>query len=1239
MSARLDVDARARVRRLDLAILAVVSYVPFLLSSPGKVSGDTKAYLYLDPGRLLSRAAYLWDPHVGAGTVPHQNIGYLFPMGPYYWVMEHAGVPDWVAQRLWLGSVSFAAGAGVLWLFTMRGVRRSGALIGALVYLFTPYQLAFTARMSVILLPWAGLPWLVALTARAQARRGWRDPALFALVTLLIGGTNATALLLAGLGPVLWLVISVVERRATAREALATAGRIALPTVGVSMWWGAGLVDQGRYGIPILDVTETVRAVADSSLPTEVLRGLGNWFFYGGDRAGPWLDQSVDYTDRRWLVAVTFAIPIAALIAAAMTRWRYRGYFGALVVVGAVVAIGAYPYDDPSPLGALFEDLASGSAVGLALRNTPRAVPLVVLGIAGLLAAGVSALAPRIRVQQVAAAGVGVLVVVGFVPVWSTGYLSERILAPEEVPAYWMQVAGVLDAEPHDTRVLEIPGTPFAAYTWGNTVDPITPGLIDRPWLARELLPSGAPATVDLLAALDRRMQEGTFETSSLAPIARLLSVGTVVLRSDLDHERYGTPLPDALWLILTEPRAPGLASPEGFGPVVVTHGGDAPRSVEVFAVDGTPRIVGTASQDRPVVLAGDGDGIVDVAAAGLLTGDELLVYSASLDDAALRRAMRADGDLVVTDTNRRRARRWNALRDVTGYTEAAGEEALVEDVDDHRLELFDSAGDDARTVAEQRGARVRATAYGTTGMYAPDDRPVYAFDGDVTTAWRVGGNDDPSGERLVIELARPVTADRVTLVQPPAGPGERSLTKVRLRIDDTAPVMVTLDELSSTGAGQEVRFERRRFRRVEIEMVATSSQADGQGVNGVGFAEVRVGERRADELVRMPVDLLERAGRASLDHRLVLVMSRLRHEPGALDRDDEERALARRFVLPTAREFSLSGVARVVTDGGAATSSEVPAGVPRTEPGACRDDVLTLDGQPLPVSVSGAAAEPGGLAVEMCEGARQLAAGSHVLRARPGRDTGIDVDRLVWSSAPGGDAASPAVLGAPRSASNARARVVDSGPTSYDLEVRTDGSPFWLVLGQSHNDGWTATTASGRDLGPSQLVNGYANGWPIDPARAGTMTVHLRWKGQRIVWLGLGASVLAVVACGALVVFGRRRDPSPLDDAPVGVVPWRGGAAGSLSHAGAVALAAGLAAWAVSRPWIGGAVVAGVFATLRYPRARLVLTLGGAVALVAAKALSAPELAWVTVTFLGADLVCGWAVERGAISRRADPG
>ena len=50
------------------------------------------------------------------GTVTHQYIGYLWPMGPFYWVFQQLGVPDWVAQRIWLGTLMLAAGLGVRYL-------------------------------------------------------------------------------------------------------------------------------------------------------------------------------------------------------------------------------------------------------------------------------------------------------------------------------------------------------------------------------------------------------------------------------------------------------------------------------------------------------------------------------------------------------------------------------------------------------------------------------------------------------------------------------------------------------------------------------------------------------------------------------------------------------------------------------------------------------------------------------------------------------------------------------------------------------------------------------------------------------------------------------------------------------------------------------------------------------------------------------------------------------------------
>ena len=61
---------------------------------------------------------------------------------------------------------------------------------------------------------------------------------------------------------------------------------------------------------------------------------------------------------------------------------------------------------------------------------------------------------------------------------------------------------------------------------------------------------------------------------------------------------------------------------------------------------------------------------------------------------------------------------------------------------------------------------------------------------------------------------------------------------------------------------------------------------------------------------MRLPVTLAKDVGRAADGHRLDVVLSRLRNDPSR--RLDEELTLDRRFVLPDARSFLLSGTARI---------------------------------------------------------------------------------------------------------------------------------------------------------------------------------------------------------------------------------------------------------------------------------------------------------------------------------------
>ena len=298
----------SRQDRAVALMLAVAAYIPILLTSPGRVSADTKTYLTVDPGEVLRQATSMWDPSVGAGTVPHQNIGYLFPLGPFYWLMDAVGIPDWLTQRLLWGTLVFAAAYGAYRLVRWLGWTPIAAAVAAVAYGFSPYLLSYLARLSVILGPWAALPWMILLAAKAARTRSWKPAAQFAVVVALVGSVNATALVLAGIGPIIWLVADVASGRVRLGSAVRAAAKIGVLSLAVSLWWIVALRIQGTYGMPILQYTETYQAVAGASTPAELIRGLGYWFFYGSDRLDTWVGPSLPYIDNSVMIGLGFVV-------------------------------------------------------------------------------------------------------------------------------------------------------------------------------------------------------------------------------------------------------------------------------------------------------------------------------------------------------------------------------------------------------------------------------------------------------------------------------------------------------------------------------------------------------------------------------------------------------------------------------------------------------------------------------------------------------------------------------------------------------------------------------------------------------------------------------------------------------------------------------------------------------------------------------------------------------------------
>ncbi|MEO1056688.1 MAG: alpha-(1-_3)-arabinofuranosyltransferase family protein [Actinomycetota bacterium] len=482
--------------RFGLIVLAALAYLPALASSPGRMPADTKLYLYLDPGGLVSRSTSTFEAEQFAGWVPHQQITYLWPSGPWFWLFDTVGVPDWIAHRLWIGTILFTAGAGARWAARQLGIGPVAALAGAALYQCSPYLLAYVSRTSLLLLPWAGLGWIVGLTIRATARSRaarpqpgiaepttravtdldessddepdgeteddverpdvpeptagpswrnrlapWREPALIALIVATVGNGNATALALIIPGPVLWLLHLAAAGGIRWRSAVAIALRTGAACLVVSAWWVGMLVVQSRVGAPVLAYSETLRDVSRNSTGSEVLRGLGYWLFYQRDVAGPTTSASFDFLVSGRSIALSYLVALVGLVGLVVVRWSHRRFAALLVAVGALLAVGVHPIDGPSPLASLVVG-DEESTLAVALRSSTRATPLLVLGLALGTAALVAALPGRVRGlgagigwRPIAAGAAVVLVAINLPSLWRAELVDPAIDRDAAPPA------------------------------------------------------------------------------------------------------------------------------------------------------------------------------------------------------------------------------------------------------------------------------------------------------------------------------------------------------------------------------------------------------------------------------------------------------------------------------------------------------------------------------------------------------------------------------------------------------------------------------------------------------------------------------------------------------------------------------------------------------------------------------------------------------------------------------------
>jgi arabinofuranan 3-O-arabinosyltransferase len=207
---------------------------------------------------------------------------------------------------------------------------------------------------------------------------------------------------------------------------------------------------------------------------------------------------------------------------------------------------------------------------------------------------------------------------------------------------------------------------------------------------------------------------------------------------TDGDLARSGEPSPaDAARVLAGQ----GFERPTAaFGPVrrIAPGAGElaAPRRLPAVreyrvATGGMVRVLPRA---EPTILDGDGNGVVDLAAFGLLDPNRALRYAADLDTAQIRAAARGGARFVITDSNRRSVLVTSSLFQNAGPVIGAGDPFSP---DSAVLDPFPGRGTAAQTVQLVGGGISDVRSLESPGFpQYPEHGPFAALDGDPRTAW-----------------------------------------------------------------------------------------------------------------------------------------------------------------------------------------------------------------------------------------------------------------------------------------------------------------------------------------------------------------------------------------------------------------------------------------------------------------------------------------------------------------------
>jgi arabinofuranan 3-O-arabinosyltransferase len=397
------------------------------------------------------------------------------------------------------------------------------------------------------------------------------------------------------------------------------------------------------------------------------------------------------------------------------------------------------------------------------------------------------------------------------------------------------------------------------------------------------------------------------------------MGVSAVISGADDDITRSGAVDPTAA---ADELAGQGLSTPSrSYGPVTrlpaqrgdIGTGRDLPQ-VRRYDTPTGRGLVDVVPSGPDTIVDGSAQGLADMAAFGALPDRTPIFYAADLSDSELRRRATRGANVVVTDSNRRRAFVPTHTQQNQGRVLEATEPL---DSNSAIIEPFKDRGSAAQTVSVLHGAKYLRAPEGGGPLPFPERSAIHAFDGDPETLWAAARYLLPGTRWLEVGFDKPRDVPYVDLlpvhdwrgierevdingVRAELGPG---VTRVPVRLHDVTRVRIRLtrvdqpdSDLRGSGGFREIRIPGVRLSQTLRAPVTAARALAGEDLHRVGLTylfERNTGDRprRRDRYTGSP--LLEQIA----------------------NRQDVEKQIDRTVFAPEARSYEVDAWVQPAVD------------------------------------------------------------------------------------------------------------------------------------------------------------------------------------------------------------------------------------------------------------------------------------------------------------------------------------